>query len=181
MRSLLLSFLFALCLMAQLPVQAQAGKFGKKLVWSSQRPLSWPDFAGRPEHNTDLTALTSSDIDVKVSWEGEKFKYQVTALFDPSTSWAKQKTSARLLAHEQLHFDITEIHARMLRKALSAIQDPRLLDNEKLGRIVNPVFEQWKKMEDQYDHETNHGLDAEAQLKWKELVAATLLQLEKAQ
>ena len=43
------------------------------------------------------------------------------ATFDPNTSWVRNPKTASeaLLRHEQLHFDITEVYARLMRQKLA--------------------------------------------------------------
>jgi hypothetical protein len=88
------------------------------LTWSAARPLRWADFKHRPTSPDRLAALTASNIDVQVACKDFVFSSTVTAVFLPRESWvrAAPKASANLLRHEQLHFDITELHARMLRQ-----------------------------------------------------------------
>ena len=48
---------------------------------------------------------------------------KVYAHFYPDKSWViKEQSSEHILNHEQLHFDITELHARKFRKQLSTLK-----------------------------------------------------------
>ncbi|RSK31703.1 DUF922 domain-containing protein [Hymenobacter metallilatus] len=173
--------LWLLSLLATLTQQptAQAPVVAPTLEWNARRPLTWADFKARP--NTDrLEALTSSTIDAKVGCVDYQFSAQVTAVFRPSESWVRHpaQASAALLRHEQVHFDLTELHARLLRQKLSLVK----LDCEKLqpafSNLTKMAFLTWQREEARYDQESNHGLNAARQQAWEQQVQQRLVQLE---
>lgn len=149
------------------------------IEWRADRPLTWADFKARP--NSDrLAALTSSTIDTKVGCVDYEFSAQVKAMFTPSESWLRVPATATpaLLRHEQLHFDLTEYHARKLRQKLSLAR----LDCEHLqpafGTITKAAYLEWQREEARYDGETNHGLNQPKQQYWEQQVQQKLQQLE---
>lgn len=148
------------------------------LAWSASRPLSWADFQARPGAPVNLAALTSANIDVKVGCSDFKFSAAVKAVFTPTESWVREpgKASAQLLRHEQVHFDLTEVHARQMRQKLALMQ----FDCDKLQPALNNytkvAFLAWQREEARYDQETNHGLNAARQQQWE---AAVQQRLEK--
>ena len=173
----LLSLLSAPATPATVPAQVPAKL--PPLAWSANRPLTWDDFKARP--NTDrLEALTSSTIDAKVGCVDYQFSAQVTAVFTPSESWVRNAARATpaLLRHEQLHFDLTELHARLLRQKLSLVK----LDCEHLqpafGNITKAAFLAWQREEARYDHESNHGLNTPRQQAWEQQVQQRLVQTQ---
>ncbi|NJW51684.1 hypothetical protein [Salinimicrobium oceani] len=96
----------------------------RKISWTPA-PLSWTNFEAEPDLSNPFHANTSSGM--SYSWSMKtlgaetEFLYEVAAFFFPEKSWVKNgKGSAQLLVHEQLHFDITELHARKLRRAMEA-------------------------------------------------------------
>jgi hypothetical protein len=155
--------------------QRNKAKVASQLLWSADRKLTWNDFQGQVPKNERLAAMTSSDISVQFSCNDGVFKPNVTATFLPSGSWKQSDApSERLLAHEQLHFDITELHSRKLKAVLHSTPNPCNLSQDQLNAIVNRVFADWQKMEDQYDKDSNHGLDETRQLFWSEFVKKAL-------
>lgn len=151
----------------------------EKLEWRPNRPLTWADFKSRPKTDR-LAALTSSTIDAKVGCVDFQFSAEVKAVFVPSESWVRDpaRASATLLRHEQLHFDLTELHARKLRQRLSLVK----LDCQRLqpafGNLTKASFLEWQREEARYDQDTNHGLNAARQQFWEQQVQQKLQQLE---
>jgi hypothetical protein len=146
----------------------------KELAWSESRRLNWNDFAGSPDTHDPLHAITSTNIDMKAKCVGGKFKFEVKSVFLVDESWSKNKNSTPLLLHEQLHFDLTEIYARQIRKELNELKDACGADNAQINLIVNRIFDEWKQEQDRYDEEVNHGLNKEAQQKWVNLISMRL-------
>ncbi|OWP64504.1 hypothetical protein CDA63_03805 [Hymenobacter amundsenii] len=149
------------------PAAAQVTPPAPKIVWSAARVLTWDDFKARP--NTDrLEALTSSSIDANIGCTDYQFSGKVQATFTPSESWVRNATRASpaLLRHEQLHFDLTEVHTRLLRQKLTLIK----FDCEHLqpafNNLTKVAFLTWQRDEARYDGETNHGLNAAKQQEW---------------
>lgn len=148
------------------------------LAWSSTRKLNWEDFRANPEDNNPHHALTAANLAVDAKCKNNKFYYEVKCVFLPGESWSKNKKSEKLLAHEQLHFDLTEVHARQLRKQLKGINNS--CDNMKtqLNTTVGAAFKVWKAEQDQFDKHSRHGLDAEVQQVWATHIEQRLLELE---
>lgn len=146
-----------------------------KIFWQEDGVLTWDDFKAEPNPAHPYEAMTSSGI--SYSWSlrtspfGKKdFISTVESYFSPSESWVKKgKRSSSLLKHEQLHFDITELHARKLRKIIS---EYKLTPNIKgdLQNIFNSIHKERIEMQNLYDRETSHGTDTVNQKKWEEKV-----------
>ncbi|UOG73539.1 DUF922 domain-containing Zn-dependent protease [Hymenobacter tibetensis] len=177
-------FSFLLFLLAQTlqnPVQTTPKPApAKELIdWSAQRPLTWADFKSRPMAVDRLAALTSGTIDVQVGCTDFVFRSTVRAVFIPQESWVRDaaKATPALLRHEQLHFDITELHARMLRQKLSLVKLNCQHLNPAFNNLTKAAFATWQREEGRYDQETNHGLNAVKQKYWEEQVQVRLTQL----
>jgi hypothetical protein len=173
--SILFSFFLTFSLQAQVP--------DNKIDWKTE-PLSWSDFSGKPDPISSFHANTSSGISyywsMKSSSEGHEFLYEVASYFLPDQSWVRPgKESEHLLAHEQLHFDITELHARKLRKAMEEF-DFLETKNIKpaLANIYKKVEAERAAMQKKFDLETRHSMDKPAQLKWQKYVQEELLKLK---
>ena len=94
------------------------------LPWSYGRPLTWEDFLCEPKRNTDAVALTSTALGIAYNVSGGQLHYEITCNFSKIKSWGILKTPY-ILAHEQGHFDITEIYARILHRELLAYKFTR--------------------------------------------------------
>lgn len=154
-----------------------------RIIWSQQQ-LTWQDFSGVPDLSNPSHANTSSGISyswsMKQSGDEIEFIYDVQSYFIPGKSWVKPgKESPHLLAHEQLHFDITELHARKLRKAMEDF-DIRSTKNIKpaLQIIYKNNEASRTEMQKRFDSESRHSMAPEAQLKWREFVNEELKNLD---
>lgn len=151
------------------------------LAWSASRPLMLADFRGRPAPGQPHAALTSSNINSGISCQGNVFTGTARASFDPATSWVRDPAhlTPALLRHEQLHFDIAEVHARRLRQQLRTL---RLPCSDALGpafrKLSEAGYAAWQEAEDTYDRETNHGLLAAPQAAWEARVRQQLAELD---
>ncbi|MCB2409019.1 DUF922 domain-containing protein [Hymenobacter lucidus] len=154
---------------------------GEKIPWSATRRLTWADFKSKPQPIEQMAALTAATIDAQIGCKDYVFEADVKAVFIPSESWVRDpaKASPALLRHEQLHFDLTELHARMMRQKLSILK----FDCEHLQpafqNLSNATFSAWKRETARYDQETNHSLNAAKQLYWETQVQQRLALLEK--
>lgn len=146
--------------------------------WSSGRKLTWADFKGKPDKLNPASALTYTDIKIGASYTDGKVAVQVQNFFDTKLSWSKNKTSATLLAHEQLHFDITEIYTRKIRIKLNSIASEETIRNGTLNKESAKLLKEWHTFQKEYDDETKHGVIADKQKEWEAKVGALLKQIQ---
>ncbi len=148
------------------------------LEWKKGSPLSWRNFRHKKNVKSNISALTASAIEYSYECCGSDMKSSVRAVFIPEDSWVNVKNkNDYILAHEQLHFDITELYARKFRM---------LLDNYKLGcndvrifnRLADSINDEWRKVQMQYDAETNHSLNKSDQIKWDKKIKIELEKLK---
>jgi hypothetical protein len=187
----MLSFLNSLLLMTGLlqgpgarpaPAPAARPAAAAPIAWSATRPLTVADFLGRPGPSEQLAALTTSDIKANAACRDFVFTGTVRATFDPNTSWVRHPAtvSAALLRHEQTHFDLTEVYARLMRQKLLVFQAKA--DCAKLqpafNNLTKGVYDQWDREQNRYDAETNHGLNAAKQAYWETQTRVRLEQLK---
>jgi len=154
------------------------------ILWNENSRLTWADFKGKPDKNIDAAALTASGITVDLSAKTTQtellnFNVLVEARFYPDKSWYKRESaSSFVLAHEQLHFDITELHARKLRRILDHANLTVNIKREvsKLNDIIN---EELKEMQQEYDRDSNFSRNKDTQRKWQDFVHNELRKLSK--
>jgi len=138
------------------------------IYWDGIDRLSWDDFEDDPRMDiTDFYALNSSGIiDYKGCEEGI-ITYKFRAYFEKDESWVKKEAITDYhLAHEQLHFDITELYARKLRKLLSGLEF-KCGDEKNFERFVAATLENWYNEQRNYDIMTRHSLNKEQQREWQ--------------
>ena len=144
------------------------------LVWEPGRRLTWADFRGTPGPAEGLHALTSTNISVQVRCTDDVLTVAVQAVFRPLESWTKSPDSAPLLRHEQAHFDLTELHARLLRRTLGQLKMTCKQAQTQLQLLIDAAFANWQKAQDRYDDEARHGLDQPEQARWEKQIADQL-------
>ena len=155
---------------------SQATEF--KWAWNENKPLTWADFQAEPGERERYDASTNSGISYSWSFSThngkEQFCYEVRSNFYPNLSWVKNgENNEHLLAHEQLHFDISELHARKLRKA---IKEYRITSNIKqdLRDIYYQIETERQEMQNKFDLESRHSTEKEAEGKWQNHVKTEL-------
>ena len=149
------------------------------LYWKDSKRLTWEDFAGKPRFDYEgVSALTSSGIVHYKGCKEGKIIYKVRAYFEKNESWVKEEAlTTHHLIHEQLHFDITELFARKLRKALSE-QKFRCGQEQAFDLFVSGYLENWRNEQQNYDILSRHSMDNEVQKEWFYKVAMELSLLE---
>lgn len=149
----------------------------KSIYWNENRPLRISDFNGSTEKRP-FQAATNSGLKVMNpvnAWSG-KTKVVVKSYFNPELSYFKNSDrDSSVLAHEQLHFDITELYARKLKKVI--IQEcPNTYEYfKKRDSLYNRISLELSEKQDEYDSEvyTNRSL----QLKWNDWIKNQLIEL----
>jgi hypothetical protein len=157
-----------------LVIQGYSQKNKDAIIWG-EKEIEWKDFKGKPEKKSHFQALTHSEMHAPNSWNRDSLHINVFSKFVKSKSWTKNKESANLLKHEQLHFDITEYHTRLFRKAILRY---KFSSHEQVGNEVVSLFNKYHKksrtMQSLYDKESDHSRDAKGQDKWNKKVALLL-------
>ncbi|MFT4024745.1 MAG: DUF922 domain-containing protein [Flavihumibacter sp.] len=141
--------------------------------WRERRVLTWNDFKGAPVESAPNAALTSTSILLSYKYGSSGFSYHLQCVFYPDKSWTKV-SSGRILAHEQGHFDITQLFTRKMHQALAAYQPRDGKVEEDVGNIHQNIAAQQTTFQQQYDTETNFSRNYEAQAKWLEKIATAL-------
>lgn len=149
----------------------------EKVSWNENKPLSWKDFRGEADANSTFHA--NSNTGITYSWRLNTvngvvaLEYEVCSNFYPDLSWVVAGSdNLYLLKHEQLHFDISELHARKLRKKLADLpiswlgKDPRT----KLNGFYEKIDNERREMQTRFDRESQHSINKEAEAKWRKYV-----------
>lgn len=164
-------------------VLSSSEESNETLEWNEAKKLSWADFKGPIDSNSDAAAVTASGITFsytiqKTGGRISDFKSQVFAYFYTKESYhIKERCNDYILAHEQLHFDITELHARMFRYQLSRLQMSQSLKTQ-IDQLHKTINTELSEIQQQYDRESQNSVNAEAQAKWTAHVAENLKKFE---
>jgi hypothetical protein len=150
-----------------------------RIVWKENQVLNWDNFKGKAPNSSSLVAETNSGIHFGYTCSGETMDWNIYAYFDQELSWRKPNASKSILMHEKLHFDISELYARKLRKRLHLLKHPCSLEKVELQKIFNEVVADHKQRQKKYDLETKHSLDSIRQIQWNSWVEQELSYLDK--
>lgn len=161
---------------------SNAKTYETEIEWTPERKLTWDDFKGIPDNKTfpNAVAITNSAI----GFESGSFnpfkdgKLFVRNMFNTYGSWVlpKGKTD-NVLRHEQIHFDITEIYTRKLRKALI---DANVTTNSSTRAydIFDSIKNEWEKKQKRYDYDTQNGIEKYTQEEWEAFVKLELIKYD---
>jgi len=151
------------------------------MPWEASRKLTWDDFKGPIPPDATSAATTASGIAYQYSANHMhheiKLDFEVTAFFYPNESWYKPDVcDARILQHEQLHFDISEVFARRMRMKLRNTSFTENVKSE-IREIYKETLKELEELQDQYDWETNFSINIEAQERWNNQIREALERL----
>jgi hypothetical protein len=149
------------------------------------RNINWGEFekvSARPsgikeDAQIHAEAIIDSDMNACVrKGKGRLVSFRIRLQVTRASSWVVRGSQTDdLLSHEQGHFDLQGLSARDLMNRLSKL---RASDPEELKRLVAAEFKASQKeaqaMSNRYDDETQHGLDIEAQRRWKATIQAAI-------
>ena len=150
------------------------------ITWSKDAKLTWADFKAKPKTNSSAVAITASGItfgfSIKSTDKNEvlSFNTDVNAYFYPEQSWYKpERATKHVLGHEQLHFSITELHARKFRARIAQLKVSNQVRKE-LKTLQSAINKELAEMQNRYDTETDFSRNEESQEKWNTFVNAEL-------
>ncbi len=135
------------------------------------------EFTGRPTGHTQFKAYTWVIIDYEYSYlfmrrgqliQARLDKFDASGAFVPEKSWIRDSSPYRLVDHEQGHFDLMEIHARLLKKEVAkqrsklvgqaATQDAAVKSlRSRLDVLYRQQLDKAMKAQAEYDRLTLHG------------------------
>jgi len=150
------------------------------IAWTAGRRLTWKDFQGDPPTEGSEGAKTAYTLYSAWKCRGSAFEFRVIAGFQPRQSWVKavvlDDTTQRrtVLSHEQTHFDLAEVHARIMRRAFRDLARPCSQTDAQLSALAQRLAQDEKAEQRRYDAETNHGLRASQQAAWSTAVTSRL-------
>jgi hypothetical protein len=151
------------------------------IPWDGDRPVTWEVYRGHPPANPGRgAASTAYDLVHGMRCTGQRFEFVVIAAFQPERSWvlpsvvATPAASQRMLQHERTHFDLTEVHARRMRRYFSQLLQPCTRPHEELQSALTHFIQQEAEAQGRYDRETSYGRVPDRQEAWNADVARLL-------
>lgn len=155
------------------------------LSWNASNKLAWSDFKALPDNKVSAVAVTASGITFGFSITKTdsnqviSFDADVSAHFYPEKSWFKRELADNyLLSHEQLHFDITELHARKFREQIAKLTNLSTVKQD-LRRLNESINTALARMQNTYDEESDYSRNEEAQANWQDYINKELQKVAK--
>ncbi len=133
----------------------------EKFSWENHPTLSWNDFRGtNVRFEPGFAAVTHSGFTAVSNCIDGTLDVRVTAEFYVLTSWVRPNRKTPLvLKHEQGHFDITELYARKVTKAIrnARISCENMAQAAAVERIADQLKMDLRAAQKQYDTSTKGG------------------------
>lgn len=159
MKGILLLNVFILPLFLLSPIEEDFIK------WDESRKLTWDDFKAEPMKLGNTAAMTTTKLGFSYNVTNGKVTFKIDCRFDKNRSWGLVKNDW-ILKHEQGHFDIAEIFARRLNKAVNEYQFNKTSFQRDLDLIYKSVVNGKEVFQQQYDIETDHSRNKDKQEEW---------------
>lgn len=155
---------------------------GDTIYYAANRPLTWADFRGRPMQNgfeaevftsigyTESTAVINGIVQINMVLKVDISK---------SDCWVREgsQRDAYTLNHEQRHFDIEKLVSEHFKQKIMALQLPVENYDGPINIEYLETLREATRMQKQYDDETRHGTDHQAQSRWNEKIDKALKEL----
>jgi hypothetical protein len=147
------------------------------LVWGENYKLEWSDFQGEKPNNIGLkNAEASTDITIKANYKkGSIPSFIVINSFVKNESWTITDSES-VLKHERLHFSISELFSRKIRKKFKELCDIHEKDPEVYINLYYDLRDSERSYQKKYDSEVYFNDDK--QREWIEKIAKELEELE---
>ncbi len=163
-----------LALEAQVLQVQELSPWTGKIIWDQQRPLRSSDFRSAPPLSLQANALTYSGffIELERDLESDRPRLLSYTFFDPAKSWMqpKDRSNVDLLAHEQLHFDLSEWVRRDLERALNRLSPAQADFMDQVNATFDEYLLRLDSLQKAYDRETRHGLITDQQATWAQKI-----------
>jgi Bacterial protein of unknown function (DUF922) len=145
--------------------------------WKPSPLLTWGDYKGKPDPNSDAAASTTTYLGIEYKMDDKGFAWKIQCRFSITRSWGRSKTD-HILKHEQGHFDIAELFARKLHKRMKEYQFNKTTYKNDLKTIYNGITADKEAFQDLYDDETDHSRKKEQQAEWEKKIEKMLKDLK---
>lgn len=164
------------------------------IPWTEDLQLSWGMFQCSVPADAGTSHIAAIYMELKwhtfftaersgSNWVGFVSKTIVSNVMNPQLSWARtDRVNDAALSHEIYHFSLNEVYRRKAEAALLAVRVSARTAEEALTLVNQQVCQvgalweaQATNIQDQYETETNHGLNQGAQSGWEATIDAWLV------
>lgn len=149
------------------------------IFWNNQRKLTWNDFQARQKPTGRV--LTAAVSTCGFGFEAKEENHQLVSVavsvkFYPEKSWKNPAhQTENVLAHEQIHFDITELMGRKLHKEILQLKAKGKINQRVLKKLYDRISKEHGELQDLYDKQTDHSLNVRLQAWWAQSIESQLV------
>ncbi|MEQ9098451.1 MAG: hypothetical protein RIF36_09500 [Imperialibacter sp.] len=139
-------------------------QFNTIATYTRWTQVGWEHFHGWAKPFTGWAAGISSEI--YLEYDSAKQSWHAYAAMNNLYSWVaeRNKNSNDLLLHEQYHFNISEVHSRMLNDYIA--KNPEQSEHDYKLKL-SALRSEKNAMQDDYDTEGGHNLISDWQARWE--------------
>lgn len=154
---------------------------GDTIYYAANRPLTWKDFQEKPRSGK-FAAVVFPSLAFEEKQEivnGEIRLHIDMKIYVPkSACWVKDgERNDYTLNHEQRHFDIVEIVGKRFERKIKAAKLPVTNYDGVINFEYYESFREMNHLQDQYDDETQHGINTTQQERWNKRIDQDLVAL----
>lgn len=142
------------------------------ILYHPEDRLEISDFRGKPDKSSPGVGATYSGITMEMQGQRKNnimdIAVKLTVYFDRTKSWMKPEGKTEsVLAHEQIHFDLTAVKACALAKAIQ--QEKFTAENvqQRIRALQASHTAELSRLQQAYDKETEHGTIVNKQREWE--------------
>ncbi|MCW3077827.1 MAG: hypothetical protein JWO32_2436 [Bacteroidetes bacterium] len=149
------------------------------IIWRPDSLLHKEDFKAKAKSKVGPLGYSAIGIFLYPTESGGELLFNVEALFVKSKSYITQ-FSEYVLRHEQIHFNICELYARILRQRISETNFKKVKDiSNEIRKLYIKISDEHNKEQNAYDKDTNHGLNSAKQKDWEDDINNRIKALDK--
>lgn len=154
---------------------------GDTIYYAVNRPLKWADFQEKaPNSKYAATVFPSFGFEEKSEIANGviRIRLEMKTYVPKSACWAKESNrDDYALNHEQRHFDVVKIVEKRFEQKIRAAKLPVTNCDGIINFEFYESFREMNHLQDQYDDETQHGLNTFQQEQWNKKIDQDLAAL----
>lgn len=144
------------------------------------RTLRYSDFrATVPKNEPMIAGRSVCEMVLDYMEDGGSYRYIATAYFKPDSSFIR-KNEKEVLDHEQTHFQIAYIASLRCQRDLAPFQGGDSTTQILAQAIFNRYLFERDRLNEQFDLETNHGLNRKEEGDWEFHIDQQMHKLQKS-
>jgi len=154
---------------------------GDSIYYSVNRPLTWDDFQSKiagSRFAAEVMPTIGYEERSSIAKGEVELNFAIKVCLPKSACWVKDGSrNDYTLNHEQRHFDIAKIAAEHFKQKIKTENLPVSNFDGPINVDYLEAYREMDKLQQQYDEETDHGINQSAQQRWNERINKELREL----